>query len=378
MPTPVFLAGSGKRACLAGSTSLHATGRQDIETTDKISIGGIRFSPDQVQISLSGLQPDTGVLTEILHALTCEQINLSFLCLDTDRQTRVSFCLCREDYGQAAQPVAKRLQPLGLEPGIVPSIGTLTLFPHQSRLRVLGALLAVWGKNNLPLYSMSSSISTLAVNTDYRRLDEAARALQSMFLLPENHAPFRQYRPRGTASEEQTGEEGKSIVETAATWWEPVIGIYGSSKKTKRILATIYFEQDRLAFWGERLQSIDNGCGSFEMALIQRVDNTSLKLSLLYDAALEELYKTVLYDAAPSNVASPVVRTAVELLYFHGPHFQDRYGVADAALRTLQHHRLDIIACGCSGTSIYLVIPENMAGLAAAALAPVFVVPKLS
>ncbi len=349
-----------------------------IETTDKISIGGIRFSPDQVQITMSDLLPGTALLTEILQALTREQINLSFLCLDTDRQTRASFCLCQEDYGQAGQLIGERLLPLGLQPEIVPTIGTLTLFPHQSRLRTLGALLAVWGKNHLPLYSLSSSISALAINTDYRMLDEAARALQSVFLLPENHAPFRQYRPRRADSEEQTGGEGKSIVETAATWWEPVIGIYGSSKKTKRILASIYFDQEQLAFWGDTLQSMDNGCGSFEMAVMQRVDRTNLKFSLLYDAAFAELYKTMLHDAAPGKEASQVVRTAVELLYFHGPHFQDRYGVADAALRTLQHNRLEVIACGCSGTSIYLVIPENMAEPTAAALAPVFVVPKLS
>ena len=49
----------------------------------------------------------------------------------------------------------------------------------------------------------------------------------------------------------------------------------------------------------------------------------------------------------------------VELIYLHGPHFQDRYGIAEAALSPLQKADIPILAAGCSGTSVYIVVPEN-------------------
>jgi hypothetical protein len=39
---------------------------------------------------------------------------------------------------------------------------------------------------------MASSISAIAVNTEFNALDSIAEKLQTEIILPENHAPFRQ------------------------------------------------------------------------------------------------------------------------------------------------------------------------------------------
>lgn len=325
------------------------------------------------------MPPGTGLLTDLLQCLAREQINLSSLCVDTARGKQASFCLSRDDYEQAAKLIEKLLLPHHVYPEIARSIGTLTLYPHRSRLEILGALLAVMGRENLPIHALSSSISALAINTDFHKLDQAAQALKSVFSLPENHSPFQQQMSSSAAAIEGIDCQLRPTIETAATYWEPVIGIYGSQIKTRLVMTTICLAEDQLVALGKQLQHIDDGDGCFEMAVIQRVDSQTLKLVLLHEGGLENSYRnTLLGNGGDVKIVSPMVKTSAELLYFHGPHFQDRYGVADAALSTLKKNQLDILACGCSGTSIYLVIPENNAQLTADALAPVFLVPKLS
>ncbi|MBN1102001.1 MAG: hypothetical protein JXL84_01165 [Deltaproteobacteria bacterium] len=66
----------------------------------------------------------------------------------------------------------------------------------------------------------------------------------------------------------------------------------------------------------------------------------------------------------------------VEMVYFHGPHFADRYGIVDASVQALAVKGLHIMASACSGSCVYLVVPEGMADKTAAALSEAFDVPK--
>jgi hypothetical protein len=70
-------------------------------------------------------------------------------------------------------------------------VGALSIFPHQSNLKLLGLSFYLFGEANLPLYGMSSSISTLTFLTDYTKLDSAVAKLLEYVVLPANHAPFR-------------------------------------------------------------------------------------------------------------------------------------------------------------------------------------------
>ena len=65
----------------------------------------------------------------------------------------------------------------------------------------------------------------------------------------------------------------------------------------------------------------------------------------------------------------------VELVYFHGPHFGDRYGIADTALGTLRRKGLPILAAGCTGASVYIVVPEQRSAEIKQILSDVFDTP---
>jgi aspartokinase len=49
----------------------------------------------------------------------------------------------------------------------------------------------------------------------------------------------------------------------------------------------------------------------------------------------------------------------VELISFQGPHFGDRYGIADTAFKALDGQGVPILITVCSGAAVYMVLPEK-------------------
>lgn len=67
-----------------------------------------------------------------------------------------------------------------------------------------------------------------------------------------------------------------------------------------------------------------------------------------------------------------------ELVFFQGPHFGDRYGIADAAVGALADRGVKMTAIVCSGACIYIVLPEGKSEEAILVLAETFEIPKVS
>ncbi len=361
---------------MKSSTILQYQQGMDTKATEKISIGGLRFSSEQTQVSLSEFSADFSDFTSFLEKLAQDQISLPFLCIDTMLGAHASICMSREDFEQQRDQVSDTLQRYDLSPKLRNSTGSLTLFPHQSRLKILGAVLEIFGKQKLPIHSLCSSISALVVNTDYHELNNAAQALETVFHLPDNHSPFRPPTKCNDIVNETVDSDHTTVVETAAVYWEPVIKIYGSCVKIDLHMTSVHVAEHQLCLLGSQLQDVDSGRGVFEMAVIQRIDDKTYKLGLLHESTLMETYRT--FFSSSDTLFSDLEQRPAELLYLYGPHFHDRYGVASAAFRSLQKNQNELFAVGCAGTSIYLITPRKKAQLSADALEKIFIVPRLS
>ncbi len=88
--------------------------------------------------------------------------------------------MARDDFDQRQDEASDSGSLMVSDAELLSSTGSLTLFPHQSRLKMLGALLEIFGKNRLALYSVCSSLSALVVNTDFTQLDRAAEVMQDV------------------------------------------------------------------------------------------------------------------------------------------------------------------------------------------------------
>jgi aspartokinase len=67
----------------------------------------------------------------------------------------------------------------------------------------------------------------------------------------------------------------------------------------------------------------------------------------------------------------------VAALFLHGPHFGDRYGIANALIQTLEQSHTEILALGCAVSSISVVIDAEDIPTATRALQTAFSIPRV-
>ena len=167
-------------------------------------------------------------------------------------------------------------------------------------------------------------------------------------------------------------------METIAVYWEPQIRIYGVSTVTGLSLYTVVFPAERMAHWGTVIASLGQAGVTFQLVNLQPLAAGEMQLSLLFtpDGREREIRRQFEAGTAESGHGTWRQTSPVELVYLHGPHFQDRYGIAEAAIAPVPAATIPLLASGCSGTSIHLVVPEHCAGKVVDCLGGTFVIEK--
>lgn len=163
-----------------------------MEEEAKIRIGGIKFSEELIQLTVALKSPADSSINQLLHLIAEKHINIHFLCHSVVCKSPATiFCVLRSDMAGVEQILAH--SPHRKEHvSSIPSVGTLTLFPHKNDFKLLGLIFDFFGRNRFPVHSLSTSISAIAINTDFHLLDNIGQKLQNIIELPDNHAPFRQ------------------------------------------------------------------------------------------------------------------------------------------------------------------------------------------
>lgn len=136
---------------------------------------------------------DQFAIQDLLKSIANKGINVPFLCFsETIQNPTISFCVESSHLDDVLECQANLQIADDQNVKVVPSVGTCTVFPHKYSFTFLAKVLEAMETGNFPLYSFSTSISALALNTDFHLLDQFAEKLKTIFELPENHAPFRQ------------------------------------------------------------------------------------------------------------------------------------------------------------------------------------------
>jgi hypothetical protein len=157
----------------------------------KLKVGGIKVSRELAQVDVQW-QAGTHLFPSLLHDMAELKINLVYLSISSNpRPALASFCVASADVNAVKKRI-DRESDLSANTRIKAPVGSLTVFPHQSSLRLLGCLVRALTQADCPIYGFASSISALTVNTDYRLIDHALTALESVLDLPPHHTPYRQ------------------------------------------------------------------------------------------------------------------------------------------------------------------------------------------
>jgi hypothetical protein len=166
-------------------------------------------------------------------------------------------------------------------------------------------------------------------------------------------------------------------METVAMYWEPRIKTYGFQVVKELAIYRYLIPLNQSNHWERALECIEKGHSRFHLICGQL--NESLDLSLLLLCGPDRgrsFSRPIEADIPVVEGCQRQVIAPVELLFFQGPHFGDRFGVADFTYRALKDHANDLLAAVFSGASIYLVLPEGAADGALDQLNAAFNIPS--
>jgi hypothetical protein len=175
----------------------------------------------------------------------------------------------------------------------------------------------------------------------------------------------------------EIADRGDPVLETIAVYWEPIIKTYGFMEKTGLTLVRFSCPNDRMADWGLRIQDWARAGDEFVLVAGSNLNGETLQFNFLFEGPGVARYQAVLdrWTAEEPSLSLQVHRP-VELIYFHGPHYGDRYGIAHAALNALAGRGVPVLTMACTGASVYLVLPEGMTGPAREGLGRAFQTPE--
>ena len=169
-----------------------------IRTEEKLNIGGVKFTENLALLSIT--EPISGPISRpnskkdtaisIFSLLSENKTNISMLSRIMDDKSIRTDCSVAEDDLHKIYNLISPFPELKERMKVLHNLGAISIYPHQSRMKLLGKILFAFGKRKIPVYNMTSSISSFTFLTECDCLDIAVEALEENFMLPENHAPF--------------------------------------------------------------------------------------------------------------------------------------------------------------------------------------------
>ena len=156
-----------------------------------ISIDGLKISGELCLVRLRTGSPGSGLLPAFCGLLAGSRINMPFLSAESRDGGIQAVCCVDAAHRTSVERLLRTEPALQARAELTEGVGLLTLFPHRSRLTLVGRSLRALTQAGLRVFAMASSIGALTYVLDDDRLDEAAAVMRTWFELAANHAPFR-------------------------------------------------------------------------------------------------------------------------------------------------------------------------------------------
>jgi len=163
------------------------------------------------------------------------------------------------------------------------------------------------------------------------------------------------------------------VMETIAVYWEQPIKTYGFQMVTDLVLVAFSYPLKEITSLG-RILSRDALQEVKSEFIIAQESGDTISITLCLS---ERDYRDFWVSVAEAPGSTPCEYTyPVGIIYFHGPHFGDRYGIAEATFSTLTQANIEIVASGCSASSVFVVLAQDDIARAENVLSHTFEVAK--
>jgi aspartokinase len=330
---------------------------------DTLRLGGIKLSGELVQIDVCEPNYSAEKFIALLTRIAEAEITVPHLHQRrSGKRLQSTLCLAAEDYLRV-QKELDCLVPDG-HSAVLTSVGSITLFPHRFDFGLFSRVLHALSCDNIPLFGVSTSVSALVIQTENTLLEKAVQATLRVCELPENHTPLR-----------PVVLLGDQVVETVAVYWEPKIRIYGMD--IQRDLCHLTLQCPLKTLRSDSLQQIGANEEKFRLLLAQNDEQRNFCCDLIIDDRWRDGLSTALNGCIADEPSAEVYcNDNVDMVSFHGPHFQDRFGIAQRVFAALAESGIELISSGCTGTSVNIVVAAGAGDLTVRCLEQICMIPS--
>jgi hypothetical protein len=164
-------------------------------------------------------------------------------------------------------------------------------------------------------------------------------------------------------------------METIAMYWEPQIKTYGFQVVKDLALYKYRMPADLPAGWARAIKRIEDEPNRFHLVFTQLRESSELDLRLLCEPEQGVSLARRIAAEIPAAGDRLQVTAPVESIFFQGPHFGDRFGIADFTYKALKEQSDVLLAAVFACNSIYLILPEGAADEIRTRLAAAFRIP---
>ncbi len=302
----------------------------------------------------SASQPETPIYT----LLADHGINTEFLQMVTAAESCYLSCCLAPDVQETAQGLAMP-QP--------DRVSLMSVYPHRSSLKILASFISLLTREGIRFSDILTSGSMLTAVVDS---NDQAR-IETGFIphvdLPDSHTPFSQ----------QLSSDDKDLIrknwpETSAAYEEAKIKTYGIMVRDRLTLFSLHIGPSMVEKIASELAQAVSSSDTFSFSAAHTTLQGHLDWSFLC-ADPDGKIRTFLSDGLPARASgSTDIRTEMALVSIQGPHYGDRYGIANRTLCALANADIPVRIAGFTGACIFLVMDQDQTGPAEKSLAEVF------
>ncbi|RJR22372.1 MAG: hypothetical protein C4582_06790 [Desulfobacteraceae bacterium] len=326
------------------------------------ALGGFKILRPAALLALHGKDGAQQAPGAICGDLAREGINIVFLTAAFHADSFGASIGIQGDQADRASPVLNL--PAGITSSGLIKSSIISLFPHRTRPEITGQLLEIINRKGLSPIALAQSASAISAAIS----EETTERLTEALFEPFSFGPYR------TPEDWSLAQKGKEQLykEVVASYQEKKPKVYGLDWQNSQAMLSIVMGGDGFAILSKAFDNL-SAAGIPLTFLISTPSGFEDLLLFTFTVPAADNARDALLNLLPEGTRKWHGRTAV--FYMNGPHFGDRYGIADQIFDTFTAAGINLLALSCSVASITGVLPSEDIYSATEALTNVFEIP---
>ncbi len=328
----------------------------------RIRLGGFKVFENRAYFS--SLCRTDAVLENLCSGMAANQLNMGLVTYVTDIGSGETMTAANASNAASLDPFAHVIAgPYHCQAEILTGVCRISIFPHDRRPDVAAALISALAEVGIKPHCFATSPSAISFVVSPPNIDSAMESVFEAFAFPacETYEEWLRVRRAHEGSPE----------EVRCRYHEDVIHIYDFNLLDGLDLWNVIVPNGGIGHFAKAL--LELGDLRFKMPLL--VSNSSRGEGRMFFAFClatdhRQMVTQTLNRIMPDR-ESPCLGP-VSAIFLHGPHFGDRYGIANSIVTCMRSAEIATLALSCAVSSISLVVRSSDEPKAIKALSSTF------